>query len=139
MNLKCILCGSPCSLNCRKNGLEISGIKKHLDDCHHQLLNEMKKCFPKVGNYIHGVDLEILYPKKYETITQTTLNKLFNIQSPPIIVNDERMCAKETTSERSKSTEYKHTGSHLKLETAKSNVSTKNSLVQPKEDCILTR
>ena len=99
----------------------------------------MKKCFPKFCNFIHGVDLEILHLKKREAIIQTTLNKLFNIQSPPIIVNGERMRAKETTSERSKSTEYKHTGSQLTLETAKSNVSTKNSLVQPKEDNILTR
>ena len=51
---------------------------------------------------MHSVDLEILYPKKREVIIQTTLNKLFNIQSPPIIVNGERKRAKETTSERSK-------------------------------------
>ena len=82
---------------------------------------------------------KFLHPKKREAIIQTTLNKLFNIHSPPIIVNDERIRAKETTSERSKSTEYKHTGSQLTLETAKSNVSSKNSLVQPNEDNILTR
>ena len=51
---------------------------------------------------LDGVDLEILHAKKREAITKTTLNKLFNIQSPPIIVNDERKRAKETTSERSK-------------------------------------
>ena len=94
---------------------------------------------PKFCNFMHSVDLEILHPKKRKAITQTTLNKLFNIQSPPIIVNDERMRVKKTTSERSKSTEYKHTGSQLTLDTTKSNVSTKNSLVQPKEDSILTR
>ena len=89
----------------------------------------MKKCFPKFCNFMHSVDLEILYTKKREAIIQTILNKLFNVQSPPKIVNGERMRAKETTSERSKSTEYKHTGSQLTLETAKSNVSSKNSLV----------
>ena len=139
MNLKCILCGSPCSVNYGKNGLETAAITNHLNDCHHQLHNGMKKCFPKVGNFTHGVDLEILHPKKREAITQTTLNKLFNIQSPPKIINGERKRVKETTSERSKSMEDKHTGSQLTLETTKSNVSTKNSLVQPKEDSILTR
>ena len=84
---------------------------------------------PKFCNFTHSVDLEILHLKKREAITKTTLNKLFNIQSPPIIVNSEIKRAKETTSERSKSTEYKHTGSQLTLETAKSNVSSKNSLV----------
>ena len=57
---------------------------------------------PKVGNFTHGIDMEILHPKKREAITKTTLNKLFNVQSPPKIVNGERKCANETTSERSK-------------------------------------
>ena len=49
MSLKCILCGSPCSVNHGKNGLETSAITNHLNDCHHQLHNGMKKRFPKVA------------------------------------------------------------------------------------------
>ena len=83
--------------------------------------------------------MEILHLQKREAITQATLNKLFNVQSPLKIVNGERKRAKETTSERSKSSEDKHTGSQLKLETTKVNVATQNTLVQPKEVSILTR
>ena len=72
-------------------------------------------------------------------IIQATFNKLFNVQSPLNIVNGERKRAKETTAERSRSSEDKHAGSQLKLETTKVNVAAQNTLVQPKEISILTR
>ena len=90
INLRCFLCGRQTSINRGGNGLEIAAITNHLNECHHQLHNGLKKCFPKIGNFTHGIDLEILHPTKCEILTQPTINTLFNIQSTPRILNGEK-------------------------------------------------
>ena len=90
INLRWFLCGLQISVNRGENGLEIAAITNYLNECHHQLHNGLKKCFPKIGNFTHGIDLEILHPTKCEILTQPTINKLFNIQSTPRILNGEK-------------------------------------------------
>ena len=90
INLRCFLCGCQIIVNRGGNGLGTAAITNHLNECHHQLHNGLKKCFPKIGNFTHYIDLEILHPTKREILTQPTINKLFNIQSNPRIVNGEK-------------------------------------------------
>ena len=87
INLRWFLCGRQISLNRGGNGLQTAAITNHLNECHHQLHNGLKKCFPKIGNFTHGIDLEMLHPTKCEILTQPTINTLFNIQSTPRILN----------------------------------------------------
>ena len=110
INLRWFLCGRQISVNCGGNGLETAAITNHLNECHHQLHNGLKKCFPKIGNFTHGIDLEILHPTKCEILTQPTINTLFNIQSTPRILNGERKRkgTKKTTQANSKSSEEQH-------------------------------
>ena len=90
INLRCFLCGRQVSVNRGENGLKIAAITNHQNEYHHQLHNGLKKCFPKIGNFTHGIDLEILHPTKCEILTQPTINTLFNIQSTPRILNGEK-------------------------------------------------
>ena len=90
INLRWFLCGRQISVNRGGNKLEIAAITNHLNECHHQLHIGLKKCFPKIGNFTHGIDLEILHPTKREILTQPTINTLFNIQSTPRILNGEK-------------------------------------------------
>ena len=90
INLRWFLCGRQISINRGGNGLEIAAITNHLNECQHQLHNGLKKCFPKIGNFTHGIDLEILHPTKCEILIQPTINTLFNIQSTPRILNGEK-------------------------------------------------
>ena len=90
INLRCFLCGLQISVNRGGNELETAAITNHLNECHHQLHIGLKKCFPKIGNFTHDIDLEILHLTKCEILTQPTINKLFNIQSNPRIVNGEK-------------------------------------------------
>ena len=90
INLRWFICGRQISVNRGGNGLKTAAITNHQNECQHQLHNGLKKCFPKIGNFTHGIDLEILHPTKCEILTQPTINKLFNIQSTPRIVNGEK-------------------------------------------------
>ena len=69
-----------------------------------------EEVFFKIGNFTHGIDLEMLHPTKCEILTQPTINKLFNIQSTPRILNGERKRkgTKKTSQENSKSSEEQH-------------------------------
>ena len=90
INLRWFICGRQISVNRGGNGLKTSAITNHQNECHHQLHNGLKKCFPKIGNFTHGINLEMLHPTKCEILTQPTINKLFNIQSTPRILNGEK-------------------------------------------------
>ena len=73
INLRWFLCGRQISVNRGGNGLEIAAIANHQNECHHQLHNGLKKWFSKIGNFTHGIDLEILHPTKCEILTQPTI------------------------------------------------------------------
>ena len=75
INLRWFLCGRQISVNRGGNGLEIAAITNYLNECHHQLHNGLKKCFPKIGNFTHGVDLEILHLTKCEILIQPTITQ----------------------------------------------------------------
>ena len=90
INLRWFICGRQISVNRGGNGLKTAAITNHQNECQHQLHNGLKKCFPKIGNFTHGINLEILHPTKCVILTQPTINKHFNIQSNPRIVNGEK-------------------------------------------------
>ena len=90
MNMRCILCDKPMTVNNGSHGLSTSNLVNHLNEQHFQLYAKMVKRYPLMKNLLNGVKFPAIEIERVVPTRQTTLDNIFRISQERVIENGSR-------------------------------------------------